>query len=146
MSNRLCSHSNRRIAERIRRTVTAVEPDLMRPVPVGEADPVVLCQFEAAGGACMGHHLGAWNALRIELVVPGRVERVGPVYALAVAADLDHLGSTGIGLAVRMRCAGCDAADADRPGKPGLAGISDIVLTHLSGAPAGHIEKLVIHG
>src|SRR3981189_733869 len=104
----------------------------MRPVPVGEADPIVLCKLEATARVCVGHHLGAGNALRIELVVPGRVERVGPVYAFAVAADFDHRRPAGIGLAVRMWRAACDAADVDRSGKLRLAGIADIVLTHLT--------------
>src|SRR5882762_1220793 len=111
----------------------------MRPVSVGEAYAVVLCQLEAASRVCIGHHLDARNSVRIELVVPGRVERVGPVYAFAVAADLDHLGPAGIGLAVRMRRTAHDAADVDRSGKLGLAGIADIVLTHLAGAPAGDV-------
>ena len=37
----------------------------------------------------LGHP--AADAVRVELVVPRRVERVGEVDALAVAADLDHL-------------------------------------------------------
>jgi hypothetical protein len=84
--------------------------------------------------------------LRIELVVPRRVERVGPVYAFAVAADLHHLRTPCIWLAVRVMRAACDAADADRSGELRILRIADIVLTHLAGAPAGDVEKLVIHG
>src|SRR3954462_12961367 len=113
----------------------------MRPVSVGEAHAVVLCQLETAARVCIGHHLDARNSVGIELVVPGRVERVGPVDAFAVAADLDHLRPAGIGLAARMRRTAYDAAGMDRSGKFWFAGIADVVLTHLAGAPAGDVEK-----
>src|SRR5665811_1252998 len=96
MSNPLRSTSNRWIAERIRRTVTAVEPDLMRPVSVGEAHPVVLCQLKPTARVCISHRLGARYSLGIELVIPRRVERIGPVHPLAIAADLYHLRTASI--------------------------------------------------
>src|SRR5580704_18806723 len=111
----------------------------MRPISVGEAHPVVLCEFKAPARVCVGHHLGARDSLRIELVVPRRVERVGPVYAFAVAADFYHLRTPCIWLAVRVGRAACDAADADRSGELRLLRIADIVLTHLAGAPAGDV-------
>src|ERR1700742_4595278 len=114
MSNRPYSNSSRRIAERIRRTVATVEPDLMRPVSVGEAHPVVLGELEAPARVDVSHHLGAWNSLRIELLVPRRVERVRPLYAFAVAVDLHHLRSSCIWLPGRVRLAASNAADALR--------------------------------
>jgi hypothetical protein len=64
------SSSNRRIAERIRRAVATFEPDLMRPISVGEAHPVVFCHLEAAARARIGHDLSARHSIRIELIVP----------------------------------------------------------------------------
>ena len=64
------------------RAVAALEPDLVRPVSVREAHPVVLSQLEAAARARIGHDLGAWNAVGIKLIVPGRVERVSPIDCL----------------------------------------------------------------
>src|SRR5260370_6849570 len=90
MSSPLRSNSNRRIAERIGRAVAALKPDLMRPVSIGEAHPVVLCQLKAAARARIGHDLGARHSVGIELVIPRRVERVGPIHSLAVATDLYH--------------------------------------------------------
>src|ERR1700730_9194048 len=101
LSNPLRSNSNRRIAERIRRAIAALEPDLMRPVSLREAHPVVLRQLEAAARFRMGHDLVARPTASTELVVPRRVERVGPVDPLAVAANLDHLRTACIYLAVR---------------------------------------------
>src|SRR4029077_20833355 len=98
-------------AERIRRTVAAVEPNLMCPISIGEVHPVVLCQLEATTLLCMGHHLGARYTVGIKLVIPCRVERVGPIYPLAVSADLHHLRTACICLDVRMRRAPGDAAN-----------------------------------
>jgi hypothetical protein len=74
----------------------------MRPVPVGEAHPVVRGQLKAAVRARIGHHLSARHAVGIELIVPRGVERVGPVDPFAVAADLHHLGTASILLAARV--------------------------------------------
>src|SRR3984893_1541167 len=146
VSNPLRSNSNRWIAERIRRAIAALESNLMRPVSVREAYPVVLCQLEAAARVRIGHDLSAWHAVGIELVVPRRVERVGPIDPLAVAADLNHLRTACIHLAVRVRCAASNAADVDRARKLRLPRVRDIVLTHLAGSPAGDVEEPVIHG
>src|SRR5260370_42451213 len=120
MSSPLRSNSNRRIAERIGRAVAALKPDLMRPVSIGEAHPVVLCQLKAAARARIGHDLGARHSVGIELVIPRRVERVGPIHSFAVATDLYHLRTARIRLAVRVRRTADNAADAHGARKPGL--------------------------
>src|ERR1700722_3955377 len=107
----------------------------MRPVTLGEAHPVVLCQLEATARICIGHHLGARYSIGIELVVPCRVERVGPIYPFAIATDLDHLRSASIGLAGWVRRAADNAADVDRARKLRLSRVGDFVLTHLAGSP-----------
>src|ERR1700720_4569820 len=131
--------SNRRVAERIRRAITPLEPDLMCPVSVREAHPVVLCQLKAAAGVRIGHDLRARHSVGIELVVPRRVERVGPVDPLAVTANLDHLRTACTHLATRVWPTASDAADVDRARKLWLPRVGDIVLTHLAGSPAGNI-------
>src|SRR5437762_14362599 len=118
----------------------------MRSVAVREADPVVVCQLEAAIRARVGHDLGARYPVGIKLVVPRRVERVCPVDPAAIAADLHHLGTTSIRLATGMRSTTCNAADVNRPGKFWLSRLSDVVLTHLASPPAGHIKEPIIHG
>src|SRR5262249_25110319 len=143
--NPVLSNSNRWIAERIRRAIPAIEPDLMRSVSVGEAHPVVLRQFETTARASMRHDLNTRYAVGIKLVVPSRVERVGPVDPLAVTADLDHLWTAGVGLAAGMGCTAGDAAHVHRARKLGLSRFGDVILTHLSGSPAGDVEELIVH-
>src|SRR4029077_2430409 len=134
------------IAERFRRAVAAVEPDLMRSVSVREGYPVVPRQLKAAGRAGDSHDLGPWHAIRIELGVPRGIKRVGPVDAFAVAADLDHLWAACVRLAARMGRAANDAARVNRARELRLPRLGDVVLTHLTGSPAGDIKELVIHG
>src|SRR6185437_9287562 len=83
--------SGRRVAERIRRAVAALEPNLVRAVAVSELDEEIRIERDPAVRTGVAHHLDAAHALRIELPVPCAVERVGEIDALAVAADLDHL-------------------------------------------------------
>src|SRR5690606_15186884 len=103
--------------------VAALQPGLVHPqpaevVPVGEEPGV---QGEAAAvGAGVQLGLPGADAVRVELVVPGAVEAVGDVDPLAVPADLDHLRAAGqrqVG-AGRVRGAGGDPAEPDRPGLP----------------------------
>src|SRR5258708_40084786 len=98
----------------------------MRPVTVREADPVIPCQFEAAARVGIGHPLDAGYSAGIELVIPCRIERIGPVPPLAVAADLPHLRTAGKCLAIRVRRAPYDAADVDRARKLRLPGVGDV--------------------
>src|SRR5262245_5091275 len=95
--------SDRWITERIRRAVAAFKPDLVRAIAVGEAHPKILGELQTAVWTDIGHDLGARHSVRIELVIPRRIERVGPVDPLAVTADFNHLRTAGIWLAVRMR-------------------------------------------
>ena len=81
----------------------------------------------------------------IELVVPGRVERVGDVEPAPVQGELDHLRSAaqlaaGVGRA-------CRAARRARAGRSacGLAGIGDVVLAQVAVQPVGEVEEAVVH-
>src|SRR5229473_180974 len=80
----------------------------------------------------------------IELVVPGLVEPVRDVHALAVAADLHHLGTAVERAGVRMRGAADDPAEVHRPGLLGVERIGDVVLQEFAGTPARDIEEAVI--
>src|SRR5262249_28785083 len=131
--------------ERIRRAVATLKPDLVRPVSVREAHPILLCEFEATGCVRIGHDLNTRHSVGIELVVPGGVERIGPVNPLAVTADLDHLRTAWIGLAARVGCTASNATEVDRTRKLRVSRVSDVVLTHLAGSPAGDVKEPVIH-
>src|ERR1700733_5136348 len=116
----------------------------MRAVSVWETHPIVLRQFQAASRVSDRHDLGSWDAIGIELIVPGGIERVGPIDALAVAADLDHLRAARVSAAVRVGRASGDAADTDGAGELGLSRLGDVVLTHLACSPARDVEELVV--
>src|SRR5580698_8963982 len=116
----------------------------MRAVSVREAHPIVLRQLQAARRVGDRHDLGSWDAIGIELIVPGGIERVGPIDALSVTADLNHLRPACKGFAIRVRRAPRNASDTDGPGELGLPRFGDVVLTHLTRSPAGDIEKFVI--
>lgn len=116
----------------------------MRAIAVGEVDPVVVGEREAAVRPRVREHLRGRHAVRIELVVPGRVQRVGPVHAPAVAADFDHLRAARERAAVRMRRAPHDAADAHRAREHRPMRIGHVVLAHLAGAPARHVQEAIV--
>src|SRR5262245_51627670 len=118
----------------------------MRSVSLWEAYPVVLCKLETAARLRIGHDLSARHAVGIELVVPCRIERIGPVDPLAVTTDLDHLRATGIRLAVGMGGTTSNPADVDRVRKLRFPGIGNVILAHFAGSPAGDIKKPIIHG
>src|SRR5262249_30014289 len=125
---------NRRVAERIRRAIAPFKPDLMRPVSVREVREKVPCQLETAACVHIGHDFSARYASGIELIVPCRVERVGPVDPLAVTANLDHLRTAPTRLAVRVGRTTSNAADVDRACKLRCSWVGDIVLAHLTGS------------
>src|SRR6059058_5057504 len=90
----------------------------------------------------------ALNAIGIKLLVPWRVERIGKVAALAVAADLDHLRAAVESHAKLLRVGGAanDPTEVDRTGFLRVGGIGDIVLDELACPPAGNIEEAVVEG
>src|SRR6516162_7873990 len=95
-------------------------------------------QLHAAFRSGLELHHPALDPLRIKLGVPRRVQRVGEVDALAVAAELDHLGGAvqwSLGLH-GMRSLTLDAAEMHRSGFSRAEGIGDIVLQKLASAKA----------
>src|SRR5690348_6147058 len=107
----------------------------MRVVSVREAHPKILCQCEAATRVRVGHDLHARRSTGIELVIPSRIERVGPVDPLPITANLDHLRTASIRVSVRVGRTASDAAEVDQARKCWLPWVADVVLTHLAGSP-----------
>src|SRR5918994_1904035 len=68
----------------------------MRPVAVRELDIELLVECQPPSLADISLDHCCRNPVDIELIVPSRVQRVRPVDALAVAADLHHLRPTAI--------------------------------------------------
>src|SRR5258708_580397 len=82
------------------------------------------------------HHPTA-KAIRVELLVPGRIERVCEIDALTVTAHLDHLRSAverRLGL-LRVRGFSHNSSQVHRPCKLRVEGVRDIVLPEFSRAP-----------
>src|SRR3954467_10269098 len=104
----------RRIAERIRRAVTALEPDLMRSVAVRELDKEVLIEAQPAVLSRIGLDHGRRNAGLIELVVPRGIQGVRPMSSPAVAAYFAHLGPPPVIAAARVPAFTRDPANVDR--------------------------------
>src|SRR5215207_9678869 len=113
--------ARRRVAERICRAVATLKPNLVSGVPFWELHMEVSGQLNTPVRTRVAHRLGAGHPARIELWVPGRIERVGEIHTLPVAADLDHLRPACERLAVRVRRALRDAANAHRTGERRLA-------------------------
>ncbi len=80
------------------------------------------------------------------MIIPGGVERVSPVHALAVSADLNHLRTTLVCGPAGVCGLASDPADVDRSDECGVHRITDVVLTHLPRAPAGNVEEPVVQG
>src|SRR5271170_216980 len=87
------------------------------------------------------------DAIGIELLVPGGVQRIGEIDAASVAADFHHLRAAVQRLAGSggMRGATYDAANVYRANQFGIKRIGDIILAHFSRAPAGSVQKAIIH-
>src|SRR3954451_18472679 len=99
---------SRREAVRVARRVAAGQADLVRAL-AGELDVELRVDLEVAVAVELDHP--AVNALRVELAVPGRVQRGRQVDALPVAAHLAHLRLTSQLAWPRVRRAPDDAAD-----------------------------------
>src|SRR5208282_1762663 len=91
-------------------------------------------------------HHPALDAFRIKLSVPRRIERIGEIDALAIAAELDHLrGAVQRSLRLLgMRGLADDSAQVHRSGFSRVERIGDIVLQKLAGAKAGNVQEAVV--
>src|SRR5262249_60216319 len=66
--------------------------------------------------------------VRVELVIPATVERVGKVNTPSIAAHLDHLRSPLHGTAFRMRRRIDQSTNTDRACELGVQGVGDVIL------------------
>src|SRR4051794_14935757 len=82
----------------------------------------------------------AVDSFRVKLRVPGSVERISEVDALAIAANLYHLrGAVQRSLgSLRMSGVAGNSTQMYRPCFSRMEGIGDIILKELAGAPAGN--------
>src|SRR5258708_19981091 len=91
-----------RIAIGVRRSVSPFEPHLVCTQLV-ELYKEFFIELHSALGAGIDLHHPTLYTIRIERIVPWRVERIGKVHALSVAADLDNLRTTLDGLPTFLR-------------------------------------------
>src|SRR5215472_4533257 len=142
----MLAHSgSSRKAERVGRGIAAFETDLMGPHGVKLQEQL---RVEAHASIRIGVDLRkpAANAVRIKLLVPSTVKRVGQINPFSVAADLDHLRSA-VQRSVRMigmRLATHDATQLYRASFHRLEGIGNVILQKLSPAPTRDIQKAII--
>src|SRR6516225_10181073 len=86
------------------------------------------------------------DSVRIYLLVPGRIQRVGKINAFSVAAYLHHL-RTAIQRYVqlfRMGRATYDSADMKHGCELRAIGNRDVVTAQFPGSPAGYIKPFII--
>src|SRR5580704_8107352 len=88
----------------------------------------------------------AANSVRIELYVPGRIQRVREIDAASIAAQLHHL-RTAVQTTTgnfRMRGAAHDAAQMHGAGLLGMKRIGNVILQEFAGSPARYVKETVI--
>src|SRR5215208_7714861 len=143
----MANFRSRDVAVRIGGRIAALEPYLVRPFTIIELDEEVGVCGETTFRVHV--HLGdpAVDAIRVELRIPGGIERVAEVQPAPIAAQFHHLRSAVQGLSgLRMRRLADDAAQVDGSRMPGVERVGDVVLAHLPGAPAGYVEELIVEG
>ena len=138
-------------AVRVARRIPALQAGLVH----AQTAEVVAVREEArvdghAAGLCVRVDAGhpSAHAVRVEDVVPPRVERVGEVHAPAVAADLHHLRSARQRQLGMRR--GAECGRRCRPGAPSppprVVRVADVVLLQLARPPARHVQPAVVDG
>src|ERR1700689_5903303 len=80
-----------RIAERVRRRISALQPDLMRAIAIFGWQEEVRIGLHPTIRLHVALHHPAFDAGGIELTVPSAVESVGEVDTPPIAAHLNHL-------------------------------------------------------
>jgi len=116
----------------------------MRAGVFGEVDVEVRIKRKAAIRTDIGHdHLPAF-LVRIELVVPGGVQGIGPIDAFSVPADFNHLWAIDELFAVGVLGLAGNTAQFYLAVQLRVHRIANIVLMHFTQPPAGHIEVFII--
>ena len=114
--------------------------------PVGaivEVDEEVAVDLHATVGVAVdpqepGAHV------RIELVVPGGVQRVGDVESTAVEGELKHVGAA-VQAAAGVVGLAEHPAEPQLAGQPGFGRVGHVVLTNVAVQPVGEVEVAVVH-
>src|SRR4029077_5674639 len=125
-----------RVAIGVRRGVASFQAHLVRAQPV-ELDKELFIEFDPTVWVRIDLLHPTLETIGIELLVPRRVERVGEVDALAVAADLDHLRTSVESLfgLLRVSRSAHDATEVDRADLLRAGGIGDVILDELTCPP-----------
>src|SRR5436190_1680499 len=134
-----------RITVGVRRSVAPFQPKLVRAQPV-ELNKEFLVEFHPTLWVGIDLYHPTLYPIGIELFVPRRVQRVGEVDALAVAADLDHLRTAIQSLLGLLRVCrpAHDATEVDRTSLLRVRRIRDVVLDELTCPPARNIQEAVV--
>src|SRR5262245_50530520 len=113
-------------ARRIRRTIPTLKPDLMCS-QLSKIHKKVWIQGHATSRVGIYPHHPATH-VRVELIIPTTVERVGKVNTPSIAAHLDHLRSPLHGTAFRMRGGIDQTTDAYGACELRVKGVGDVIL------------------
>src|SRR6266568_4641468 len=104
--------SDSRKTIRIARTIATIQMDLVNTI-ICALDEKLPVEIDPTIGLGIDFDHPTANPIRIKLLVPRSVKRVGKIHTLAVAADFNHLRSPGKWLVrvLRMGCAIGDTTD-----------------------------------
>ena len=80
----------------------------------------------------------------IELVVPGRVQRVGDVEPAPVERELEHLRAA-VEVAAGVERPAEHAAELQLPGEPRVRRVGDVVLAQVAVQPVREVQEAVVH-
>src|SRR5437764_5967672 len=127
------------------RGVAALEADLVRALYL-ERHEEVRVRSDATIRVGVELHDPPLDALRLELGVPGGVQRVRHIDSLPIPADLHHLRAAVEGAGRRVSALVDDAAEVDRAGELGVERVRNVVLAELAGSPARDVEEPVVDG
>src|SRR5918992_4433545 len=140
----MANFRSRDVAVRVGGRVAALKPYLVRPLIGIELDEEVGVYGETTLRVHVQLGDPAVEALRVELLVPGGIERVAEVHPAPVAAQFHHLRPPVQGTGGRVRRLANDSPQMHGARVPGVERIGDIVLPHLSGTPTGDVEEAVV--
>src|SRR5262249_39642799 len=130
------------IAERIRRTIPTLEPHLVRPqLPKVHKEARLQCHPPCRVGIHPHHPT---THLRVKLVIPATIERIGEVDAPSVAAHFHHLRPPLHHPTCGMRRGIDQTTNTHRTREFWVKGVRDVILAQLPSPPARHVQEPII--
>src|SRR6266540_5534543 len=136
MISRARQHSGR-VAVRICGSIASLQSHLVQTQLTGLHEEIWI-KLHAAIGIGVDTDHPSFEEVRIELVIPGAVQAIRHVHALAVSADVNHLWTAQKpAVVLGMSFFACDAADLDLTDELWIEWIRNIVLMKLACSPAG---------